>query len=214
MDLFDEIREDIVKTRYLHLWNKYGKFAIAGLAVFVILLLAYFLRYEYVNTSNINGTKKLYQIIEGGDSGNDDEFLLSAIDDFISNSPVNHRSYVILRKVDYEIANNNIASAYDLLLTLYNNQSLYKPYRDFAELLLNYIVFKYPADAKFDLEITENITSDNIFYYNILEIRALCYIEQGKVSKAKNELQKILNEPTASKDNKNFAIKLLNLLNG
>jgi len=214
MDLFEEIREDIVKTKYLHLWNKYGKFAIVGLVLFIILLVAYFLRYEYVNKSNIDATERLYKIIESGNSGDDYEFLLSSIDDFISNSPINHKSYAILRKVNYEIANNNISSAYDLLLTVYNNKSLYKPYRDFAELLLNYIVFKYPADVQFDLEITENITSDNVFYYNILEIRALCYIEQNKISKAKNELQKILNEPTASKDTKNFAIKLLSLLNG
>lgn len=211
MDLFEEIREDIVKTKYIHLWQSYGKYAVAGIILLVISLLAYFIIYEHKNKTNINNTNKLYKLIQDNNKGDYKSFL-SSIDNLIDNSPVNHQSYAILQKANYDISNNNISLAYNALIQLFNDNNVYKPYRDFSELLLNYIIFKYPTEETFDSKIIENITNNNIFYYNILEIRALCFIEQNKIGKARNELQKILNAPNISPDSKKFTIELLELL--
>lgn len=211
MDLFEEIREDIIKTKYIHLWRKYGKFAIIISLLSILLLSIYFFTHEKNNNKNVQNTEKLYNIIQSKKTANYTD-LLSIMNDLIEDSSKNHQSYATLKKIDYEISNNNIASAYNLLMNLYNNKSIYKPYQDYAELLLNYIIFKYPTEEKFDMQIINNITSDNIFYYNILEIRALCYIEQNDINSAKNELLKILNEPDVPQAIKSFTTELLGLL--
>ena len=108
--------------------------------------------------------------------------------------------------------NNNIAKAYNLLITLYENNDAYKPYRDFAELLLNYIILKYPTQNDMDNQIIEKVSTSNIFYYQIIQIRALCFIEVGKITEAKNELLKILNSNEVGLDSKNMAQDLLVLL--
>ena len=211
MDLFDEIRDDLVKTKYTHLWQKYGKYAVISAIGMILILSAYFIQQEYRYNKEEEYTGKLYNLIANNSAIYETD--TSLIDNIIANAPEYHTTYAILKQVNYEMSQNNIAKSYDLLVKIYQDDTTYKPFKDFSELLLNYVICKYPAGNNFDNNITKQISTSNIFYYNIVEIKALCYIESGDFSAAKNELLQILNDPVVTIERRNFATDLLNILN-
>jgi hypothetical protein len=211
MDLFEEIRKDIVQSKYEHFWSCYGKYAIVILLLIILLLSGYFLLHEYKNNKSIKYTNQLYSIVSDIQENNQQDFLVK-IDDILINDRGNYRAYAILKKADYELQNKRISVAYELLMNLYKNSKAYKPYRDYAELMLNYIVFKYPTQNDLDNQIIEKITIDNIFYYQIIQIRALCFIENDNFVEAKNELSKILNASMVDAEIKQMAQEIMKLL--
>ena len=211
MDLFEEIRKDIVQSKYEHFWSHYGKYAIAILILIVILLSGYFLLHEYKHNKSIKHTNQLYQIISEIQEDKKQNFI-DNINNIITTDKGNYQAYAILKKADYELQKNHIDKAYKLLIDLYQNQRSYKPYRDYAELMLNYIIFKYPTQNNIDNKIVQNITINNIFYYQIVQIRALCLLENNEVAKPKNELSKILNANMVDNNIKQMAQDIMKLL--
>ena len=79
-------------------------------------------------------------------------------------------------------------------------------------LLINFLTYKYSSYDFIDKNNYAELKSDNIFYFSILEIRSLGYIENNKFDLAVNELLKITKSDSAPQINKNFALELINLL--
>jgi len=210
-DLFEEVREDLLRAKYLKIWQDYGKYFIGGLILIIILVSGFFINLDYQNKKDERSTTAVFDLLYYLEQAQITEFDKRYSD--LDSAPASyHKDLATLKKVDVELLEGNISKAYDLLFELYSDHKAYKMFRDYAELMLNYIIYRYPASDYSDNNVVLNITSDNIFYHNILEIRALGYVEQEKYAEAKNELDKIVSSVDAKVDNKKFAADLIRLL--
>ena len=171
----------------------------------------FFISKDYQNKQNAKDTNYLFALLQSYDSQDMAEFNKN-LAHFEENSKTALKEIALMKQADHEILAGNIERAYEILDSIYNNNSSYKPYRDYAELMLNYIIYKFPntnIEAKASMA---NISSDNIFYYTIVEIRSLGFVEQEKYAEAKNELDKIVTSADALVEHKKFAADLIRLL--
>jgi hypothetical protein len=209
MDLFEEIRSDMEKSKYHQIWENYGKFFIAILVAIVISISSYVIYKDYNRKENIKYSEQLFVSMQNYEAQNITGFL-KQIDIIAKDSKTHHATYALIKKANHYLKENNSAKAFYNFNRAFESSN-YKPYKNYAELMMNYIIFKFPAGQKNDQNIISNLDSNNIFYFQILEVRALGFFEQGKKSDAINEFSKILNEPNAPNSSKSFAAEFLKL---
>lgn len=210
-DLFDDIRSDLIKTKYQNILKNYGKYFFSSIIIIIILLLFFLIKHDHEKKNQIVSTTSLFNLDKYLDSLNDEKFLNLA-ELFNNNSKKHHKDLAKLKLAEFYLKKQEISKSYDIFYKIFKEQNIAKATKDYAELMLNYIIYNYPSSDKHDLEIVANINLNNIFYYQILEIRALGFIEQKKITEAKNELNKITTASDASETSKNFALNLLRLL--
>ena len=209
-DLFDDIRSDLIKTKYLNIWHKYGKYAIAIFATLIILILFFIIKLDHSKKNEILATDNLFNLFNSLEVN--EERFLELYELISNNSNTYHHELAQLKLAEYYLANKEISKSYNLFYKIFNQETYDKVTKDFAELMLNYIIYYYPTNNEVDKDIIINIKSSNIFYNQILEIRALGLIEQKKYKEARNEVDKILDMSDISLDVRNFAMNLLSLL--
>ncbi len=210
-DLFEEIRGDLYRAKYQQIWEKYGKYFLGGLAVAVILLTAFFVQQNYQLNQNKKNSAQLYGLAKALDADNYNQAnnFLAILED---KAKGHHKTIALLKKADTELKNSNISNAYNIVEQLWSNQANYKPHRDLAELILNYIIFRYPDDQQDSEKIAVALNKTNIFYPNIIEIRAMALFNRAEYKAAQAELAKIINDPHLAADKKAFAEEINNLI--
>ncbi len=208
-DILDEIREDLFKEKFTLFCKKYAKYFIIILTL-IILSSAFYVTYDnYRNNKELIDSENLYKIIDKYNN-NDDDFFKYAENYLESNSDISN--IVRLKKIQFDIKNKKFKDSYKALDNFIAKGNNDKILRDYAILLLNYVIYSnlkqiFPQSEKYD-----SINSDNIFYFSIVEIRALGYIEDSKFDLAHNELKKIITSDSATINNKEFAVELIELL--
>ncbi len=211
MDLFDEVRDELDKEKYLLIWKKYGKYIISAISIIVVLIAGYFFVREYKLNKNIKDSVRLFNALNIYQGKTDFQYK-TRLEDLIKDSGANHKIYSIFKKADYYIGEKQYQEAYDSLIIIKNKKKIKKLYQDYAELMLNYLVFQLPSKKEY-IDLLNQLSNNNIFYWNIIEIRALGYFQRKKKSLAINEINKILSEKEAPQEIKKFAIQLLQLIN-
>jgi tetratricopeptide (TPR) repeat protein len=209
-DILEEIREDLYKEKISYFWQKYSLFFFLLIFIIILLSSAYIFYSNYSRNKAFISSEELYNIIDSYNSDLEEDFL-----DLTNNFPVKSGAIahiVSLKKAQYYIKKNDIDKSYDLLSSLLTTRNNDKLLNDYSYFLINYIIFRFP-DKKFkNKDSFTDIAGDNIFYYPIIEIKALSYIELGKYDLAVNELNKIITATDASQFSKNFASELMDLL--
>ncbi|MFZ8864949.1 MAG: hypothetical protein ACO2XZ_03675, partial [Rickettsiales bacterium] len=207
-DLFDDIRSDLIKTKYLNIWQKYGKYALFSLATVIILILFIIIKHDYNKKNNIVATTNLFNLYNN--YAVDGQRFLELYELMSNNSDTYHYELAQLKLAEYYLANKEIAKSYNLFYEIFVQENFDKVTKDFAELMLNYIIYYYPTSNDLDKNIISNIKTSNIFYNQIFEIRALGLVEQEKYEEAIIEVNKLLANNDLGVESKNFAINLLN----
>lgn len=210
-DLFDDIRSDLIKTKYRKIWEKYGKYSLLIIISIIAITLFVILRYDLKNKNELIATTNLFNINKNFESFNEEK-LSDMQDLFNHNASLYHYGLVKLKLAEYYLTQQKISAAYEVFYEIYIDENIDQVGRDFSELMLNYLIYYYPANNKEDDFIINNISTDNIFYYQILEVRALALIEQKKYKESEIELNKIIVSSEADPNTINFSTNLLRLL--
>ncbi|MBL6621201.1 MAG: hypothetical protein ISP24_00765 [Rickettsiales bacterium] len=209
-DILDEIREDLFKEKFTLFWRKYAKYFFIFIAFLVLLPSSYIIYDNYQLNKSYHNTEKLYEIIDSYNN-NDENSFINLSKEFVEDGS-NLSQIAIIKKIQLDIKNNHIYEAYNDLKSFINQKNSEKLFKDYAILLINFLTYKYSNYDFIDKNNYVELESDNIFYFSILEIRSLGYIENNKFDLAVNELLKITKSDSAPQINKNFALELINLL--
>ena len=209
-DILDEIREDLFKEKFTLFWQKYLKYFLIFIVCLALLLTSYIIYDNYKLNKSYHNTEKLYEIIDSYNN-NDENSFINLSKNFVEDGS-NLSQIAIIKKIQLDIKNNHIYDAYSDLKSFVNQKNSEKLFKDYAILLINFLTYKYSNYDFIDKNNYVELESDNIFYFSILEIRSLGYIENNKFDLAVNELLKITKSDSAPHINKNFALELINLL--
>lgn len=209
-DILDEIREDLFKEKFTLFWQKYLKYFLIFIVCLALLLTSYIIYDNYKLNKSYHNTEKLYEIIDSYNN-NDENSFINLSKNFVEDGS-NLSQIAIIKKIQLDIKNSNIYEAYNDLKLFINKNNSKKLFKDYAILLINFLTYKYSNYDFIDKNNYAELKSDNIFYFSILEIRSLGYIENNKFDLAVNELLKITKSDSAPQINKNFALELINLL--
>jgi hypothetical protein len=204
MDLFEEIREDIVKKKYIRLWEKYGKFFLIILVTFLIILSLYF-TYNYLKISASHKAAKSYNKIlldlEKSYLLDIDKYTNKINNKSLSN---NYKTISRLKLAEKHLSLKKYQESFNIYNEIYNNKENLKILRDYSFLLMNHI--DYLSD-----EVTENLekkvlTSNNIFYFSIIELRLIYFLSLNDKNSFNLEISKIIESTDVSSKIKQRAI--------
>jgi len=209
-DILDEIREDLFKEKFTLFWQKYLKYFLIFIVCLALLLTSYIIYDNYKLNKSYHNTEKLYEIIDSYNN-NDENSFINLSKNFVEDGS-NLSQIATIKKIQLDIKNSNIFEAYNDLKSFINKNNSEKLFKDYAILLINFLTYKYSNYDFINKNNYADLKSDNIFYFSILEIRSLGYIENNKFDLAVNELLKITKSDSAPQINKNFALELINLL--
>lgn len=209
-DILDEIREDLFKEKISLFWRKYAKYFLTSIVCLVLILTSYIIYDNYKLNNSYHNTEKLYKIIDSYNN-NDENIFINLSQEFIEDGS-SLSEIAVIKRIQLDIKNNNIYEAYNDLVSFISRNNTKKLFKDYALFLLNFLTYKYSNYDFIDKNNYEVLKANNIFYFSILEIRSLGYIENNKFDLAVNELLKITKSDSAPQINKNFALELINLL--
>jgi hypothetical protein len=195
-DLFDEIKEDLSREKYIAIWQKYGNYFIAAAFAALILTGA---GVAWQNHSAQNNSSYSDALYEASESPSEEAIL--KYDEIIANANSTYKAIAGIRKAALMLQNSNHEDALAVYKTVIETSGSPQELKDLAKLLYISISTNLAADSKEYDNITakkylqENIDGSGIFKYSALEIKGFQEINHHNYTKAKDIFNKIIESP-------------------
>ena len=186
MDLFEEIKSDLVKEKYINIWNKYAKFFTILFSLFLIVFLFFLIKNNIEKKQNL----EIYSFYKLNLQNNFSDSI--TVKNSINNIDLIHiiNKYYYYKNSDKQISDDIISK-------------------------VNVDKIKYiPLKEIFNINLRKINDKDySLFYMENNFMIALNHIESGKYFEAKEVLIKITNDVNTKKIIKDKANEILKLLN-
>lgn len=198
VDIFDEIREEANEEKWLNLWKKYQNY-IYGLIMACVLATAGHVYWKrHMNSKSVEASEKFINALESIQR----KSIKTAIG-LLEEIPLNHSgaykdlSRLLVASLLQEEGDEE--GARDVYRSIVNDRGGHAIYGDLALLRLAYMGFDV-EDPKTLLKSLESLTkASSPWKFSALELSALLWIKTGNEDKAKEALERLINE---TKDNK------------
>ena len=191
-EIISEIEEDLQKERFKKYWKNYGKY-ISLLIVFIIFSVGGWQIYEFIDKRrNIEASNIFLNILDI--SKKDTEKAIEEIDK-IKNLPNGYELLIKFQKANLHIKNNQISDAVLVLNQIHIDSSIDQNYRDIAFLLS--IMHQYKQENSI-VKLDNIISTNEHFAMLAKELKAYILYDDGKIKRAQNILEEILNSPNIS----------------
>jgi hypothetical protein len=203
MDLFEEIRGDIVRQKYAHIWQKFGLHFVIALVILIAAVSVY-LFVKQNNEKQLRKTSFLYAQMLKAQYGQDQHSMLLEMAKVHKKGEGSLVTFAELKKAAILLNNGKRKEALKIYQTIAEDDDINQESRDLAILLLLKNDNSWSAEISPNLanQIDEAIANHNIFYYSLIELKALYFVRKSLYEKAFNELDKIITDQAAPSANK------------
>lgn len=192
-DLFDEIREDLSREKYVVIWQKYGHYLIGAAIAALILTGAGVAWRSHVASNNISYSDALYEANESSSAE-----AIKKYDEIIANASGTYKAIAGLRKAAIMLQDSKSEDALAAYKKVIETSGAPRELKDLAKLLYISVSSNLSADSKEYNNVTakkylqENIDGSGIFKYSALEINAFEEIQNHNYTKAKDIFNKLI----------------------
>ncbi len=190
----DEIDEELKRERQLALWNKYGRYAVAGVLVIVIAVSA------YVGWRNYQANKRAeaglaYAAALEAASGGKSEDALAAFAKLATEAPAGFADLARLQQAGQIARQGNEAGAADIYDAMAKDSAVAEPFRNLALLLYGYTVLDRADPAVLAERVKPLSAATSAWRYSAQEILALLARRRGDEKAARALFKRLADDP-------------------
>ncbi len=176
---YREVDEELRRDRARTLWQRYGKFAVAGLVLFLAAIAG---AIYWNNQQQVKAGQKGEQLISAFDdiSGGNKAAATGKLDALAKSDAPGYRAAALLTKADLAIEANNLDGAAALFRQVAGDQSLDEAYRNVALVRQTHVEFdKLQPQAVVD-RLKPLAVAGNPWFGSAGEMVAIAYLKLNK----------------------------------
>lgn len=190
----DEIDEELKRERQLALWNKYGRYAVAGVLVIVIAVSAYVGWRNYQVNKRAEAGLAYAAALEAA-AGGKSEDALAAFAKLATEAPAGFADLARLQQAGQIARQGNEAGAADIYDAMAKDSAVAEPFRNLALLLYGYTVLDRADPAVLAERVMPLSAATSAWRYSAQEILALLARRRGDEKAARALFKRLADDP-------------------
>lgn len=215
MDNFiQELEEDLRRDRYMALWQKYGRFAVA-VALIVVIAAAAFVAWRHYQTNERLKDSMAYSaalsLIDAA-TGAGGEAALPALRDIVQSGSDSYGTLARFQEAALLTKSGKPEEAVAIYEAISTNSGVDPLFRDLAVLLQTLVMLDKGDPQQLTARLAPLTETRDPWRYTALELTALLAQRSGDLAKARDIYTTLADDPTAPRQLRGRAAEMLGVL--
>lgn len=208
--LINEINEDVRRAQMAAFWRRYGRQVSLALLAVIVLAAALAGWQHYQRKAAVAASEQFIGILEKGRSVE----IAAELGAFAEGAPRAYRALAGFQQAGMLVDANEPDAALAVYQSLGNKGGLPAAYGHLARIYAATILLDQGKAEEALTELAPTLADSSPYVLAGRELYALAAARTGKVTEARAELEKTVNDPASLPSSRERAVQLLYLLNG
>lgn len=213
MDNFiQELEEDLRRDRYMALWQKYGRYAVALALIIVIAVAAGVIWRHYQASERLKDSMAYSAALSLLDQGAGAEAALPALRNIVQSGSDSYATLARFQEAALLTKGGKPEEAVAVYEAMAADKSIDPLFRDLAVLLRALVTLDKGDPQQLTARLTPLTEARNPWRYSALELTALLAQRGGDVAKAREIYTSLADDPTTPRQLRGRAAEMLSIL--